>query len=80
MAYLRELLEAVTRARRLGLSALATVETVPPRGHGFPRRHPAARMNLLGPGPTPAQRLATYRDLERQSVALDSYVMFRIGS
>jgi hypothetical protein len=29
MAYLRELLEAVTRARRLGLSALATVETVP---------------------------------------------------
>lgn len=37
MAYLRELLEAVTSARQLGLSALATVETVPlPRGHGFP--------------------------------------------
>jgi hypothetical protein len=41
MAYLRELLEGVTGARRLGLSALATVETVPlPRGHGFPRWHP----------------------------------------
>jgi hypothetical protein len=37
MAYLRELLEAVTGARRLGLSALATVEAVPlPRGTGSP--------------------------------------------
>lgn len=45
LAYLQELLEGVIRARRLGLSALATVETVPlPRGHGFPARHPAARM------------------------------------
>ena len=48
MAYLRELLEAVTLARRLGLSALATVATVSlPRGHGFPPWHPAARMNWL---------------------------------
>ena len=70
MAYLRELLEAVTRARRLGLSALATVETVPlPHGHGFPRRHPAARLNRLVLDLHRLNVLATYRDLERQPTA-----------
>jgi cyclase len=70
MAYLRELLEAVTRARRLGLSALATVETVPlPHGHGFPRWHPAARLNRLVLDLHRLNVLATYRDLERQPTA-----------
>jgi len=70
MAYLRELLEAVTRARQLGLSALATVETVPlPRGHGFPPWHPAARMNWLVHDLHRLNVLATYRDLERHPVA-----------
>jgi cyclase len=70
MAYLRELLEAVTRARRLGLSALATVETVPlPRGHGFPPWHPAARVNWLVQDLHRLNVLATYRHLERQPTA-----------
>jgi cyclase len=70
MAYLRELLEAVTRARRLGLSALATVETVPlPRGHGFSRWHPAARINWLVKDLHRLNVLATYRDLDRQPTA-----------
>jgi cyclase len=70
MAYLRELLEGVTGARRLGLSALATVETVPlPRGHGFPRWHPAARVNWLVQDLHRLNVLATYRDLERQPTA-----------
>jgi hypothetical protein len=70
MAYLRELLEAVTRARRLGLSALATVETVPlPRGHGFPPWHPASRMTWLVHDLHRLNVLATYRELERHPTA-----------
>jgi cyclase len=70
MAYLRELLEAVTRARRLGLSALATVESVPlPRSQGFPRWHPAARINWLVHDLHRLSVLATYRDLERHQAA-----------
>jgi hypothetical protein len=70
MADLRELLEAVTHARRPGLSALATVETVPlPRGHGFPRWHPAARINRLVHDLHRLNVLATYRDLERHATA-----------
>jgi hypothetical protein len=57
-------------ARRLGLSALATVETVPlPHGHGFPRWHPAARLNRLVLDLHRLNVLATYRDLERQPTA-----------
>lgn len=70
MAYLRELLEAVTGAPRLGLSALATVESVTlPRGHGFPRWHPAARINWLVHDLHLLNVLATYRDLEREPAA-----------
>ena len=69
MAYLRELLEAVTHARQLGLSALATIETVPlPPGHGFPPWHPAARMNWLIRDLHRLNILATYRDLEHQDL------------
>jgi hypothetical protein len=61
------LLEAVTRARRLGLSGLATMETVPlRRGHGFPRWHPAARMNWLVQDLHRLNVLATYHHLERK--------------
>ncbi|HEV8651619.1 MAG TPA: hypothetical protein VG276_20055 [Actinomycetes bacterium] len=70
MAYPRELLEAVTHARWLGLSALATVQTVPlPPGHGFPRWHPAARINWLVHDLHRLNVLATYRDLERHPTA-----------
>jgi hypothetical protein len=46
------------------------VETVPlPHGHGFPRWHPAARLNRLVLDLHRLNVLATYRDLERQPTA-----------
>ena len=44
------------------------VRTIVP-GHGFPRWHPAARMNRLAHDLHRLNVLATYRDLERQPTA-----------